>query len=395
MQARRRLHSSIRDLEEQYAMTEDELRARFDARAVDALIALLHSGQAPEIDPKLFQVQLVEARIEADAALLLDAAAEAALVERIRVWRCANQVCGEILDADDIANQACPHCHIDFRETGDLPVEGFVYRSLMAVSRSVPWLIAVHGFNTRGPWQEEFSWRVANRFKYHAPVLIYKYGLVRFGVLFRWRHRALARQLSQRIRTAIAYARKNQIAEPPDIIIHSFGSQLFRLVLEMPESSDLHFGRVIAVGSVIRPDFDWSSYISRGRIEAVLCQCGEKDGAVPFAQFFIPNTGPGARHGFKDTAAINVRNGEYGHSTAFAEGELARNLDRGGPWDRFLREPIETFADRTKFQPSAWSPAPAPIRFFTRWLAILLLSGIALAAVLFVARSLWNWLCSP
>jgi hypothetical protein len=274
-------------------------------------------------------------------------------------------------------------------------VEGFVYRSLMAVSRSVPWLIAVHGFNTRGPWQEEFSWRVANRFKHHAPVLIYKYGLVRFGVLFRWRHRALARELSQRIRKAVAHARKNQIEEPPDIIIHSFGSQLFRLVLEMPEFSDLQFGRVIAVGSVIRPDFDWSSYVRRGRIEAVLCQCGEKDGAVPFAQFLIPDTGPGARHGFKDPVAINVLNNEYGHSTAFTEGELARNLDRGGPWDRFLREPIETFADPTKFQPSAWSPAPAPIRAFTRWLAILLFSTTALAAVLFVACSLWNWLCSP
>jgi hypothetical protein len=226
-------------------------------------------------------VQLVEAGIEADAALLLDAAAEAALVERIPVWRCAKRVCGGILDVDDIANQACPHCHTDFRETGDLPVEGFVYRSLMAVSRSVPWLIAVHGFNTRGPWQEEFSWRVANRFKHHAPVLIYKYGLVRFGVLFRWRHRALARQLSQRIRKAVAHARKNQIEEPPDIIIHSFGSQLFRLVLEMPESSDLQFGRVIAVGSVIRPDFDWSSYISRGRIEAVLCQCGKRMAQYP------------------------------------------------------------------------------------------------------------------
>jgi hypothetical protein len=69
----------------------------------------------------------------------------------------------------------------------------------------------------------------------------------------RWpRHAMLARQLSQRIRTAIAQARDNQIPEPPDVVIHSCGSQLFRLVLEIPEASDLRFGRVIAVGSVIR-----------------------------------------------------------------------------------------------------------------------------------------------
>lgn len=376
-------------------MTEDDLRERFDAKAVDALFALLQSGQSPEIDRKLFQAQLADAGIDADAELLLDAAAEAGLVARKSVWRCPEAACGGIIEADAITAHECPHCHTDFRETGDDPVKGFVYRSPMSASRSVPWLIAVHGFNTRGPWQEEFSWRIAHRFKYHAPVLIYKYGLVRFSVLFGWRHRALARQLSQRIRKAVTHARRNSIEEPPDVVIHSFGSQLFRLVLEMPESADLRFGRVIAVGSIIRPDFDWSSYMRSGQVEAVLCQCGAKDGAVPFAQFFIPNTGPGARHGFKDPAVINVRNDEYRHSTAFAEEELARNLDRGGPWDRFLREPLETFADPKKFQPGAWSPVRAPIRVFTRSLAILLLGAIALAVVSFVARSLWNWWYPP
>jgi hypothetical protein len=114
-------------LEEQYAMTEDELRTRFDAGSVDALIALLQSGQSPEIDPKLFQAELVEAGIEADVPLLLDAAAEAGLVERISVWRCPETACGGIIDADAIANHECPHCHTDFRETGDDPVKGFVY----------------------------------------------------------------------------------------------------------------------------------------------------------------------------------------------------------------------------------------------------------------------------
>jgi hypothetical protein len=247
------------------------------------------------------------------------------------------------------------------------------------VSRSVPWLIAVHGFNTRGPWQEEFSWRIANRFKYHAPVLIYKYGLVRFGVLFRWRHRMLARQLGERIRKAITHARENQIQESPDVIIHSFGSQLFRLVLDMTEFSDLRFGRVIAVGSVIRPDFDWSSYIRDGRIEAVFDQCGGRDLAVPFAQFAIPGTGPGGRHGFMDSAVINVRNRRYGHSTAFTEAELARNLARGGSWDRFLREPLATFSDVTRFEPHAWSP----VHGFVCWLAhafvVVLISAATLA----------------
>ncbi len=255
-------------------MTEDKLRERFGDGAVDALVALLRSGEAPEIDPLLFGGKLADAGIDVEVKSLLNAASEAGLVVRISTWRCPEPSCRRIIDSDAIANRHCPYCGIDFRETGDDPVEAVIYRGSTAISRSVPWLIAIHGFNTRGPWQEDFSWRIANRFKYHAPVLIYKYGLVRIGVLFRWRHRMLARRLGQQIRKAIVHARENQIEEPPDIVIHSFGSQLFRLVLDLADCSDLRFGRVIAVGSVIRPDFDWSSYIRAGRIEAVLDQCG-------------------------------------------------------------------------------------------------------------------------
>jgi len=140
----------------------------------------------------------------------------------------------------------------------------------------------------------------------------------------------------------------------------------------------------------IRPDFDWSSYLRNGRIEAVLCQCGARDWAVPFAQFFIPNTGPAGRHGFIDPAVINVRDGQYGHSTAFTAGEPARNLARGGRWDRFLQEPLATFSDPSRFEPSAWSPVSALIRHFTRVSAILLLSATALVLVLLLVRLLWG-----
>lgn len=362
-------------------MNEDDLRARFGRQAVDALIALLRSGQTPEIDPRVFEAALAEAGIEMRAVQLLDAAAEANLVERLSAWRCPEPTCSRIIDADDIANRHCSHCGADFRETGEEPAAAVIYRGSTATSRSVPWLIAVHGFNTRGPWQEDFSWRVANRFKYHAPVLIYKYGLVRFGVLFRWRHRVLAWRLGQQIRRAVIQARENQIGEPPDIVIHSFGSQLFRLVLECDEFSDLRFGRVIAVGSVIRPDFDWSSYIRDGRIEAVLDHCGGGDWAVPFAQFTIPGTGPGGRHGFTDPAVINVRNVQYGHSTAFFEAELARNLAGGGVWDRFLREPLTSFSDSTRFVPAAWSPVYVLMRWLIRALVIVTISVTMLVFV--------------
>src|SRR5258705_12078001 len=138
-------------------MTEDELRRRFGKRAVDALLELLRAGETPEVDPELFGTKLADAGIEIEVISLLDAAAEAALVERVSTWRCPEPSCRRIIDTDAITNRQCPYCKSDFRETGDNPAETFVYRISTAVSRSVPWLIGIHGFNTRGPWQEEFS----------------------------------------------------------------------------------------------------------------------------------------------------------------------------------------------------------------------------------------------
>src|ERR1700722_8431227 len=119
-------------------MNEDDLRARFGGQAVDALIALLKSGQTPEIEPQMFEARLAESGIEVRAVQLLDAAAEANLVERISTWRCTNPSCRRVIDSDDVANRRCSHCGTDFRETGDDPVEAVVYRGSTALSRSVP-----------------------------------------------------------------------------------------------------------------------------------------------------------------------------------------------------------------------------------------------------------------
>src|ERR1035437_9530450 len=58
-------------------------------------------------------------------------------------------------------------------------------------------------------------------------------------------------KIVNRIRKAMNHAHAERIKEPPDIVIHSFGSHLFTILLGMKEFSDLKFGRVISVGSVL------------------------------------------------------------------------------------------------------------------------------------------------
>jgi hypothetical protein len=108
------------------------------------------------------------------------------------------------------------------------------------------------------------------------------------------------------------------------------------------------------------------------------CSAFLKDLAAPFAQFFIPGTGPGSRHGFSDDAAINVLNSDYRHSSCFDIAELQANLADGGLWDRFLRRAPETLAEEeTSFYPPPWRPVTRPIRGLVRLLGIGLLAAFA------------------
>ncbi|MBN8940738.1 MAG: hypothetical protein J0H01_14660 [Rhizobiales bacterium] len=355
-----------------------DLRQRFGDRLVEALKARIRSGASPEISPEAFAAGLGRAYPDAEIDGFLDAAADDGLLTRDEGWICAVATCRQPMDADARAGHLCPTCDTDDRETGEEPLHVVRYRIQGGVSRDIHWLIAVHGMNTRGQWQEDFSWRIANKLKYSAPVLIYKYGWASWDVLFAWRHRQLARGLGERIRAAVTFARSNGITAPPDIVVHSFGSRLFSLVLLDEAFSDLRFGRVITAGCIIRPDFDWSRLIVGGRVEAVLNHCGGKDRPVPWAHYTIPGTGPAARRGFGDPKAFNAMDADFGHSSCFARANLTDNLGKGGLWDRFLQHPLETFSDPRLFTPEAWRPAWWPARLIVRLVVLALVGAVVL-----------------
>jgi len=135
---------------------------------------------------------------------------------------------------------------------------------------------------------------------------------------------------------------------------------------------------VITAGCIIRPDFDWSTLIAGGRVEAVLNHCGGKDRPVPWAHYTIPGTGPAARRGFGDPQTFNAMNADFGHSSCFAPANLADDLRRGGLWDRFLQHPLQTFDDPRLFTPRPWRPAWWPARLVVRLVVLALVGGVVL-----------------
>jgi hypothetical protein len=269
--------------------------------------------------------------------------------------------CHERLD-DTAAEESCPHseCGVSFEDVA--PVTNFRYELHRQPPRDVSWVLVLHGMNTLGTWQEELSWLISRMYKHMVPVAIYKYGNIRQGVIFHLRQRQLMRKLIAKIKVLSGQSADAGYGGIPDVIAHSFGTWLIAHALR--HDKDLHIGRLILLGSIVRPDFEWESLIRLGRVEAVLNHGATADEWVPFAQFFIPDAGPGGRRGYPPPVK-NIRAEGLRHSDYFNPEERMRSLFRT-VWEKFLSwvnvPPIEG-----EFVPPPWKPVPALFRFLT-WL---------------------------
>jgi hypothetical protein len=301
---------------------------------------------------------------------------------RFTVFVCPMSTCRQPIPLG-VDPTACPSCRTNFVEEGvDAIAEPF-FRLIAAFSRDIRWMVVIHGMNSRAPWQETFSWEIANRLKYSAPVLIYKYGWATIEVLFAPVHRRMAKRLGERLRTAIEKARASALPDRPDVIAHSFGTRLFSLVLEDPTFADLRFGRVITAGSIIRPDFNWDRHYADDRVEAVLNHVAAQDTAVPLAQWCIPGSGPGGKVGYTSRKVLNVRNNQYGHSSFFEPTNIVDLIANDGLWHSFLTRPLGPFRPNGFFvkedsweAPSAWLGGGTRLIGFLVFLLILPFSWI-------------------
>jgi hypothetical protein len=283
--------------------------------------------------------------------------------------------CGKRVD-DYGKRDSCPHerCGVLYAETPTVP--SVIYGLEREAPRDISWLLVVHGMNTRGDWQEEFNWLVDNTYKTTIPVAIYKYGVIRPGVMFGSRQYSLMRKLIAEIKKRARESQDAGNSAVPDVIAHSFGTWLIAHALLFDPS--LRIGRLILLGSVVRPDFPWHTL--GDRVDAVLNHGGTRDEWVPLAQWFIPDSGPGGKHGFAKPV-INVRAKGFRHSDYFRSRDVLHDIMQK-VWQPFLAfETPPPFADA--FDAPPWNPAWAPLRILT-WLL-----GVALLAAPFVLLIVW------
>lgn len=336
-----------------------------DPALIASLKAMIADGRAPELDA-IELSELGDAAWTPDKlSAVLEALAAEGVVTRAEKLLCPVPTCRRPISEAEVAAHHCSNCDTDLRTVDDgEPVKRIVYRHAGKASRDLQWAVLIHGMNTLGPWQEEFSWRLALKFRYSAPVLIYKYGAVRVGTLFRSRHRALVHSLGERLTRSFALAAATGRTRRPDVVLHSFGTVLFAKLLDTPSFNDLKFGRVVMAGSILRPDYVWGKHLDAGRVEAVLNHCGSKDWIVNIAAFLIPDTGPSGRVGIADPAVLNVQAEGYDHSIFFRDKGLDDGLRTEGIWDRFLRIPMPALETQRMDASAAkvWRPLPFPLR---------------------------------
>ena len=274
------------------------------------------------------------------AKKLLDLVAEDGWIKRIIRYRCP--YCDNEIAKDDVSRSECPECGQDVTEKGGMSAEAIYIRQL-APARVVDWVIALHGMNAPGAWQEAFSWLISTTWGRSVPMAVYKYGIVISGVIQPWRRYKLQSDLRDKIEVLRKEAVAQGYSGVPDVIAHSFGTWLFGHLLkdELDREPDqrLKFGRVILTGSILRPDFDWKTMKESGLVDEVLNHYGSKDRIVPLAHVTIWDSGPSGRRGFDGNQVINVRAEGFSHSDFF----LPSNLDRSYQqcWSPFLTLPSQ------------------------------------------------------
>ena len=256
---------------------------------------------------------------EDTATELLERVAGDGWVERQARLTCPN--CQFALDDEQAAQPVCPRCGESYEGHGGVVVETIYVRHL-APSRAVDWIVAIHGMNTTGAWQEAFSWQLATTWGQSVPVAVYKYGIVIAGVVMAWRRRKLQRDLRTKLATLRDEAEARGFSGKPDAIAHSFGTWLLGHLLqnELTQSPEerLRFGRIILTGCVLRPDFDWRSIKDAGLVDDVMNHYGTRDPIVPLAHVAIRDSGPSGRRGFDGDQVLNLRAEGYGHSDLFS-----------------------------------------------------------------------------
>jgi hypothetical protein len=190
-------------------------------------------------------------------------------------------------------------------------------------------VLSIHGIQTRGAWQKSLNeYLEVSKFR-HKPL---DYGF--FSVLKLLWPAARKKQV-QWFRDEYINRTRDEI-EPPSAVAHSLGTYLLTEALR--RYPEIRFDRVILCGSIVRPDFPWSTIVKQDRVRQVLNDRARRDVWARVAIWFIEDAGQSGTLGFTDSAdgkVVERTHSQWRHSDFFSESNYRET------WVPFLSdEPI-------------------------------------------------------
>ncbi len=319
----------------------------------------------------------------AEATRLGDALTERGVFDRRMATICSGVDCGIQLSNESVGQGTCQTCGVNLEESP--PREQTRYLLERPRARDIGWVVAIHGIRTRGLWQEQLQWLIDRQFLRTVPFKNWKYGNISVRAMIpRLQRRFTHRFLSETGNCAdqLHGVLRDGPAPPPDVIAHSFGTWVVAHALQ--DDQTLRLGRLVLIGSIVRPDWPWADMIDRGQIAGVLNYCGRRDLPVRLTQHVIPDSGPSGVLGFVQGSprVVNVIDPNGNHSSVFKGAHLEAAFE--DVWRPFLTARAENI-DMTAHESVTgrpWSQAPLLCRAPALPLLILaLVTGILAFAV--------------
>jgi hypothetical protein len=194
---------------------------------------------------------------------------------------------------------------------------------LSTATHSAREVFSLHGIRTRGTWQKEIV-PILSRAGFHPVPLDYGYFMALQLAFFLSRRKQVDWFRDEYVRQC-----SRVHCERPSIIAHSFGTYLIAAAIE--KYPQIHFDRIILTGSIIRPEFPWEEFISRGQVGAILNQHGGHDIWVRIVEWFVADAGPSGGRGFDSDVGIIQQN-----HPGFNHGDYFYDLNYISNWIPFL-----------------------------------------------------------
>lgn len=192
----------------------------------------------------------------------------------------------------------------------------------------------LHGIRTYAAWQRAFA-ELASTYGWNCRTSRWNFGY--FSTLkfvTPWQRRAKVEWFRETYRDELAdHEVELSDEDRPCIVAHSFGTYILGNALLSYDY--LRFDKVILCGSILPPDFPWSTIFDRGQVRAVRNEFGTRDVWTSFAKVVVPGTGPSGSAGF--TGSHELLRQElftFSHSEYFEKAHMREK------WMRFLESEV-------------------------------------------------------